>query len=214
MKNTNKKDNNNNTNSGITFSSIANQQEVTITGEKGLDREYYCHWTEIATGETVKKLQGSHQEEIEVDGKKITRTKQGWYDKYSAIYNPSRVKIVFRGKMTDEQYDSLTKFHRPLEGSELVKMEEQCVLGTQERNPDKEITSKCTFKESLLYQVVDQEIDKKMQKYRHTTTTERYVAEDGTTKVRSVDFTYINLATLFQPTDEMPLEECISIFQD
>ena len=121
---------------------------------------------------------------------------------------------MFRGKLTDELFATMTKFHRPLEGTELVLLEDTYVLQSQQLNPDKTIESVCTFKQTRLYQVIEQEIDNKLQKYRVSSSVERFINDDGKADTRTVYFSYINLRTMFQPTNEMPLDSCISMFQD
>ena len=215
-KKTNKDNNNNN---AVTFSSISNQQAVSITGEKDVDQVIKYEWVNIDTGDSKLFDKGAHLEEVKVNGVLITRTKAEFRtgdnkQKYERVYDGDRVKIVFRGKLTDDLFKMMTLFHRPLEGTELVELEEQYVEATQKRNPDKEIATNCTFKESRLYQVIDQEIDNKIQQYRVSTSSESYINEDGEQDTREVYFSYINLRTLFQPTNELPLDSCMSMFQD
>jgi uncharacterized short protein YbdD (DUF466 family) len=212
----NDKDNNNN--NAVTFSSISNQQAVDITGEKDVDQVIMYEWVNLDTGDSKLFKKGAHLEEVKVKGVLITRTKAEFRtgdnnQKYERVYDGNKVKVVFRGKLTDDLFKMMTLFHKPLEGTELVALEEQYVEETQKRNPDKEITTNCTFKESRLYQVVDQEIDNKIQQYRVTSSTETFVNEDGEQDTRDVYFSYINLRTLFQPTDELPLDDCMSMFQ-
>jgi len=212
----NDKDNNNN--NAVTFSSISNQQAVDITGEKDVDQVIMYEWVNLDTGDSKLFKKGAHLEEVKVKGVLITRTKAEFRtgdnnQKYERVYDGNKVKVVFRGKLTDDLFKMMTLFHKPLEGTELVALEEQYVEETQKRNPDKEITTNCTFKESRLYQVVDQEIDNKIQQYRVTSSTETFVNEDGEQDTRDVYFSYINLRTLFQPTDELPLDNCMSMFQ-
>ena len=213
----NDKDNTNN--NAVTFSSISNQQAVSITGEKGVDQVIKYEWVNTDTGDSKLFDKGAHLEEVKVNGVLITRTKPEFRtgdakQKYERVYDSNRIKVVFRGELTNDQFEMMTKFHSPLEGTELVELEEQYVEATQKRNPDKEIATNCTFKESRLYQVIDQEIDNKMQKYRVSTSSESFINEDGEQDTRDVYFSYINLRTLYQPTDEMPLEDCMSMFQD
>jgi len=212
----NKKDNTNN--NAVTFSSISNQQAVDITGEKDVDQVIMYEWVNLDTGDSKLFKKGAHLEEVKVKGVLITRTKAEFRtgdnnQKYERVYDGNKVKVVFRGKLTDDLFKMMTLFHKPLEGTELVALEEQYVEETQKRNPDKEITTNCTFKESRLYQVVDQDIDNKIQQYRVTSSTETFVNEDGEQDTRDVYFSYINLRTLFQPTNELPLDNCMSMFQ-
>ena len=216
MKKTNKDNTNNN---AVTFSSISNQQAVSITGEKDIDQVILYEWVDMDTGDSKLLKKGAHLEEVKVNGVLIRRTKPEFRtgdakQKYERVYDSNRIKVVFRGELTNDQFEMMTKFHRPLEGTELVELEEQYVEATQKRNPDKEIATNCTFKESRLYQVIDQEIDNKMQKYRVSTSSESFINEDGEQDTRDVYFSYINLRTLYQPTDEMPLEDCMSMVQD
>ena len=206
------KDNTNDT--AITFSSISNQQAVSITGTKGVDQTIQYEWINTNTGETKLFNKGVDKTVRVVDGAEVSSINTEFTRTWSRQYDPERVKVVFRGKLTDELFATMTKFHRPLEGTELVLLEDTYVLQSQQLNPDKTIESVCTFKQTRLYQVIEQEIDNKLQKYRVSSSVERFINDDGKADTRTVYFSYINLRTMFQPTNEMPLDSCISMFQD
>ena len=219
---TNDKDNTNDTaittnDDVLQFDSISNQQAVTITGEKGVDQEIKFHWTELSTLDIKLFDKDFDKEEVKVNGELVTRVKEAFRStnpqrKYSRIYDENRIKIVFVGTITDELFEEMSIFHTPLEGTELENFESTGVERVQVLNPDKPIESNCTFLSSRLYQVIDQEIDSKIQKYRVSVGHERVVV-DGKSISRECNFSYINLRTMFQPTNRMPVMDNIDMFK-